>query len=142
MNIVYGSELSKELRNALKEEINKIEGRKPCLAVVLVGENPASVSYVRGKNKALNEAGMECRQIDLKEDVSEADLLSLIEELNNDDKVDGAIEIIKANAKKRVEKEPTVPPTEMGEFFTPIMVDVLVGGATVFVVDVDRFEKI
>ena len=49
----------------------------------------------------------------------------------NDDKVDGAIE-----------KEPTVPPTEMGEFFTPIMVDVLVGGATVFVVDVDRFEKI
>ena len=60
----------------------------------------------------------------------------------NDDKVDGAIEIIKANAKKRVEKEPTVPPTEMGEFFTPIMVDVLVGGATVFVVDVDRFEKI
>ena len=56
----------------------------------------------------------------------------------NDDKVDGAIEIIKANAKKRVEKEPTVPPTEMGEFFTPIMVDVLVGGATVFVVDVDR----
>ena len=60
----------------------------------------------------------------------------------NDDKVDGAIEIIKANAKKRVEKEPTVPLTEMGEFFTPIMVDVLVGGATVFVVDVDRFEKI
>ena len=60
----------------------------------------------------------------------------------NDDKVDSAIEIIKANAKKRVEKEPTVPPTEMGEFFTPIMVDVLVGGATVFVVDVDRFEKI
>ena len=42
----------------------------------------------------------------------------------------------------RVEKEPTVPPTEMGEFFTPIMVDVLVGGATGFVVDVDRFEKI
>lgn len=60
----------------------------------------------------------------------------------NDEKVDSAIEIIKANAKKRVEKEPTVPPTEMGEFFTPIMVDVLVGGATVFVVDVDRFEKI
>ena len=60
----------------------------------------------------------------------------------NDDKVYSAIEIIKANAKKRVEKEPTVPPTEMGEFFTPIIVDVLVGGATVFVVDVDRFEKI
>ena len=60
----------------------------------------------------------------------------------NDDKVDGAIDIIRAHAKKRVIKEPTVPPTEMGEFFTPIMVDVLVGGATVFVVNVDRFEKI
>ena len=59
----------------------------------------------------------------------------------NDEKVDGALEIIKANAKKRVEKEPTVPPKEMGEFFTPIMVDVLVGGATVFVLNVDRFEK-
>ena len=66
MNIVYGSELSKELRTDLKKEIEKIEGRKPCLAVVLVGENPASVSYVRGKNKALNEVGMECRQIDFK----------------------------------------------------------------------------
>ena len=60
----------------------------------------------------------------------------------NDDKVDNAIEIIKSHAKKRVVKEPAVPPTEMGEFFTPIMVDVLVGGATVFVVDVDRFEKV
>ena len=56
--------------------------------------------------------------------------------------MDPALEIIKAHARKRVEKEPTVPPTEMGEFFTPIMVDVLVGGATVFVVDVDRFEKL
>ena len=60
----------------------------------------------------------------------------------NDDKVDPALEIIKAHARKRVEKEPTVPPTEMGEFFTPIIDDVLVGGATVFVVDVYSFEKI
>lgn len=59
----------------------------------------------------------------------------------NADKVEKAIEIIKDNSKKRVEKEPTVPPTEMGEFFTPMMVDVLVGGATVFVLDVDQFEK-
>ena len=60
----------------------------------------------------------------------------------DDEKVDGAIDIIKNHAKKRVEKEPTVPPTEMGEFFTPIMVDVLVGGATVFVLNIDRFEKL
>lgn len=60
----------------------------------------------------------------------------------DDEKVDGAIAIIKENAKKRVEKQPTVPPTEMGEFFTPIMVDVLVGGATVFILPIDRFEKL
>ncbi len=60
----------------------------------------------------------------------------------DNDKVETAFEVIRANARKRVVKEPTVPPTEMGEFFSPIMVDVLVGGATVFVVDVDRYEKI
>ena len=57
------------------------------------------------------------------------------------DKVDEVMTIIKANAKKRVVKEPTVPPSEMGEFFSPIMVDVLVGGATVFVMNIDQFEK-
>lgn len=60
----------------------------------------------------------------------------------DDDKIDGAIDIIRKNAKKRVEKQPTVPATEMGEFYTPIMVDVLVGGATVFVLPIDRFEKL
>lgn len=60
----------------------------------------------------------------------------------NDDKVDQAIDIIRTHARKRVVKQAAVPPSEMGEFFTPIMIDVMVGGATVFVVDVDRFEKI
>ncbi len=60
----------------------------------------------------------------------------------SDDKVDKAIEIIQAHAKKRVVKEPAIPPTELGDFLTPIMIDVQVGGATIFVVDVDRFEKV
>lgn len=60
----------------------------------------------------------------------------------NDDKVDDVIEIIKAHAKKRVVSQQTVPSTDINELFTPIMVDILVGGATIFVVDVDRFEKV
>lgn len=60
----------------------------------------------------------------------------------DDEKVDGAIEIIKKHARKRVVKEPTLPPSEIGDFFNPVMVDVAVGGATVFVVDVERFEKL
>lgn len=59
----------------------------------------------------------------------------------DEERVEEALAVIKASSKKRVEKEPTVPPTEMGEFFTPVMVDVLVGGATVFVLDVDQFKK-
>lgn len=59
----------------------------------------------------------------------------------DDERVEDCIKVIKANASKRVEKEPTVPPSEMGEFFTPIMVDVLVGGATIFVLPIEQFIK-
>lgn len=91
MNVVYGSELSKELKEDLAKQISSIEGRKPTLAVILVGENPASVSYVRGKNKACIEVGMECRQIDLKEETSEEELIELIKSLNEDKNVDGIL---------------------------------------------------
>lgn len=91
MNVVYGSELSKELKEELASQISSIEGRKPTLAVILVGENPASVSYVRGKNKACVEVGMDCRQIDLKEDTSEEELIELVKKLNEDLTVDGIL---------------------------------------------------
>ena len=91
MNVVYGSELSKELKENLTKEISLIRGRKPTLAVILVGENPASVSYVRGKNKACVEVGMNCNQIDLKEDTSEEELIKLVKKLNDDKSVDGIL---------------------------------------------------
>ena len=59
----------------------------------------------------------------------------------NDDKVEHAVGIIKENFNNNEVIDFTVIPTEMGEFFTPIMVDVLVGGATVFVLDIEQFEK-
>ena len=88
MEIVYGSELSKELKSNLTKDIEEIKGRIPCLCVILVGDDPASVSYVRGKNKALHEVGMECRQFDLPEDTQEEELLKLIDSLNSDKTVD------------------------------------------------------
>ena len=91
MEIVYGSELSKELKENLAKEISLLKGRKPCLSVILVGNDPASVSYVRGKNKALHEVGMDCRQIDLPENTSEEDLLKLIDKLNADKMIDGIL---------------------------------------------------
>lgn len=59
----------------------------------------------------------------------------------NESKVDEVFSIIKDNAKKRTEKAPAVTPGDLSDFITPVMVDVVVGGATVFVLDVDNFEK-
>lgn len=59
----------------------------------------------------------------------------------SENKVDEVFSIIKEHAKKRVEKMPAVTPGDLSEFISPVMVDVVVGGATVFVMDVDNFEK-
>jgi methylenetetrahydrofolate dehydrogenase (NADP+)/methenyltetrahydrofolate cyclohydrolase len=69
----------------------KARGICPCLAVILVGEDPASVSYVTGKEKALREAGMEGRDLRLPGDTGEEELLSLIEKLNRDPRVHGIL---------------------------------------------------
>ena len=66
-------------------------GRAPGLAVVLVGEDPASSVYVRSKGKATTEAGMQSVEHKLPETTSEAELLALVEELNRDAKVDGIL---------------------------------------------------
>ncbi len=66
-------------------------GRKPGLAVVLVGEDPASAVYVRSKGKMTVEAGMESFEFKRPETIGQEDLLDLIEELNEDDRVDGIL---------------------------------------------------
>ena len=66
-------------------------GRRPGLAVVLVGEDPASGVYVRSKGKATVECGMESFEFKRPESIGEEDLLDLIEELNADDRVDGIL---------------------------------------------------
>ncbi len=64
-------------------------GRQPGLAVVIVGENPASQVYVKAKGKACDEAGMHSETIRLPEQVSEADLLAAVERLNRDPRIHG-----------------------------------------------------
>lgn len=91
--IIDGTSIAKSVREqAAKEAAElKAKGITPCLAVVLVGENPASISYVTGKEKALAEAGMEGRDIRLPENTTETELLELIEKLNKDDSVHGIL---------------------------------------------------
>ncbi|MDR2143994.1 MAG: bifunctional 5,10-methylene-tetrahydrofolate dehydrogenase/5,10-methylene-tetrahydrofolate cyclohydrolase [Treponema sp.] len=91
--IIDGKEIAKKIRENARDRTEKLKERgvRPCLAVVLVGENPASVSYVTGKEKALAEAGMDGRDIRLPEATTEAELLDLVAKLNGDPGVHGIL---------------------------------------------------
>lgn len=91
--IIDGKAIAQEVRADVAEKVKSLKekGINPCLAVILVGENPASVSYVTGKRKALAEAGMIDRSVDLPESTSEEELLKIIDELNNDKSVHGIL---------------------------------------------------
>jgi methylenetetrahydrofolate dehydrogenase (NADP+)/methenyltetrahydrofolate cyclohydrolase len=91
--IMDGKALGMKIREGVKARSAALKERgiTPCLAVVLVGEDPASLSYVKSKEKALDEAGMESRDIRLPEAMRENALLSIIAQLNADEKVHGIL---------------------------------------------------
>ncbi|MDR0475947.1 MAG: bifunctional 5,10-methylene-tetrahydrofolate dehydrogenase/5,10-methylene-tetrahydrofolate cyclohydrolase [Treponema sp.] len=91
--IIDGKAIAAKILERVKERAAALsaKGIRPCLAVVLVGEDPASVSYVSGKKKALAETGMEGRDLRLPVSVSEEELLSLIASLNADLQVHGIL---------------------------------------------------
>ncbi|OGA28275.1 MAG: bifunctional methylenetetrahydrofolate dehydrogenase/methenyltetrahydrofolate cyclohydrolase [Betaproteobacteria bacterium RIFCSPLOWO2_02_FULL_65_24] len=91
--IIDGAALARELRAALAVRVRDLAARNvhPGLAVVLVGEDPASQIYVRNKTKACDEAGIASIQHQLPASISERDLLGLIAELNRDRKVHGIL---------------------------------------------------
>jgi len=90
-NIYYGNELAQQYNEALKEKISLIEGRKPKLAVILVGDNPASHSYVRSKEKACAYVGIETEVFLFDESVKEEVISFKIQVLNEDKNVDGIL---------------------------------------------------
>lgn len=92
--VISGKDLANLRREDLKikiEDATKKYGRAPHLVVILVGDNPASVSYVTGKEKASIEVGIKNTTIKLPDTISEEELLKQIDELNNDDLVDGIL---------------------------------------------------
>ena len=92
--IVSGKDLAKSKKEVLAKEIPLLYqkyGRLPHLAVVLVGEDPGSVSYVRGKEKACIEVGILNTTLRKTTDITEDELLNIIDELNNDSNVDGIL---------------------------------------------------
>ena len=91
--IIDGKQVAADIRAEVAQKVAALKknGKDACLAVILVGENPASVSYVTGKQKALAEVGMQDRSVHLPENTREEDLLKLIDQLNNDDTVHGIL---------------------------------------------------
>jgi methylenetetrahydrofolate dehydrogenase (NADP+)/methenyltetrahydrofolate cyclohydrolase len=91
--LISGTAISKEMRTELRPRIEELKRRgvTPGLAVVLAGENPASQVYVRMKARACDEAGMHSEVIRLADSVSEAELLGVIDRLNDDPHVHGIL---------------------------------------------------
>ncbi|MDP2158363.1 MAG: bifunctional methylenetetrahydrofolate dehydrogenase/methenyltetrahydrofolate cyclohydrolase FolD [Nitrospirota bacterium] len=90
--IISGTEVAAEIREELKKEVAEMKektGVIPGLVTILVGQNPASVSYVTAKQKAAHEIGFHSIQEDQPVDIAETDLLNLIDKYNNDPKIHG-----------------------------------------------------
>jgi len=92
--IISGTETAKAIREELKIEIAELQEKHnvvPGLVTILVGEDPASQSYVTAKNKTAHALGIHSEQVTLAADSSEQELLNLIEKYNNDDKIHGIL---------------------------------------------------
>jgi len=92
--IIDGKLLAKNLREEIAKGVAELKAEKgvvPGLAVILVGENPASVSYVTAKEKACQEAGMLSKEIRMSADIPESALLEKIAELNADPEIHGIL---------------------------------------------------
>ncbi|SFV79329.1 Methylenetetrahydrofolate dehydrogenase (NADP+) / Methenyltetrahydrofolate cyclohydrolase [hydrothermal vent metagenome] len=88
--IIDGKQIAKKLRSSIAKQVAKLD-RKPGLAVILVGDDPASAVYVRNKDNACKEVGFYSEKINKPADITQAALLSEVERLNKDDKIDGIL---------------------------------------------------
>lgn len=90
-NIINGLEISKAIKEEIKQKIEHIKGKKPCLAVVIVGDDDASHIYINNKNKACDYVGIQTLNYFLPKNVSEQEVLKLIQNLNQDKNVNGIL---------------------------------------------------
>ncbi len=91
MVLIDGNKIAASIVAELKTEVTALAGRKPCLALVRIGEDPASVSYVRKKDQTAAEIGITSRLILPPVTITQAELFALIDQLNADDTVDGIL---------------------------------------------------
>ena len=91
MQLIEGNKIAADIIAELKTEVAGMPGRRPCIALVRVGEDPASVSYVKKKDKTAAEIGIESRMILPPETITKDELFKVIDDLNADATVDGIL---------------------------------------------------
>lgn len=91
MELIDGNRVAADIIAELKTEVAAMVGRRPCLALVRVGDDPASVSYVRKKEQTAAEIGVEGRVFLPPISITQAEILGLIDQLNADPSVDGIL---------------------------------------------------
>jgi methylenetetrahydrofolate dehydrogenase (NADP+) / methenyltetrahydrofolate cyclohydrolase len=129
--ILDGTAIAKAIRQEVAAEVSRLrsKGRKPGLAAVLVGEDPASAVYVRSKGKACEEAGMHSVTIRLPADTPEAELLDTVDRLNADPEINGIL--VQLPLPKHINSEKVlrrIDPSKDVDGFHPVNVGKLVTG--------------
>ena len=135
-NLIKGKALAKKVRKELKQEAVGLleQGVTPCLAVVLVGEDPASAIYVRNKARACRKVGIEARDHKLPETTSQGDLLALVAKLNEDASVHGIL--VQLPLPKGLDEQAileTIDPKKDVDGFHPVSLGHLLAGDPHFV---------
>lgn len=130
--IIDGKQLAQEIRDHVKRDVDKlveIYGKIPHLTVILIGDDPASRTYVSGKEKACLKAGIKSSIIHKDNNISEKELLALIDELNSDIDVDGIL--LQLPIPKNLDADKIIArilPEKDVDGFTPTNVAKLTGG--------------
>lgn len=130
--IIDGKKLAEKIYAEVALETAKLP-RKPCLAAVLVGDDPASHIYVRNKEGDCKKCGIESRRYDLPADTPQERLLALIDELNHDDSVDGIL--VQLPLPKQIDEMAVIQaisPDKDVDAFHPLNVGKMVTGEPVF----------
>lgn len=123
--IIDGKAISKQIKDELRDEVQKLTeaGIKACLAVIQVGNDPASTVYVNNKKKACAYVGINSRSYELPEDTSEQSLLDLVQELNEDPEVNGIL--VQLPLPKQIDEDKvirTISPDKDVDGFHPVSV--------------------
>ena len=134
--LIKGTEIREKILEEIEEDVKKIKaehGRVPGLVTILVGENPASISYVTLKIKTANRLGFKEIQDNQPEDVSEADLLALIDKYNKDDSINGIL--VQLPLPKQIDEKKVlnaIDPDKDVDGFHPVNVGrLMIGGSEI-----------